>query len=59
MARLGLVWCEPDGRPIDPHDDWDEWQALLAEADMRRMPGCMMPGIPSARCWESNTWTYT
>ena len=27
-----LVWCGPDGRPIDPHDDWDEWKALLAEA---------------------------
>jgi integrase len=27
-----LVWCEADGRPIDPHDDWDEWKALLAEA---------------------------
>lgn len=19
----GLVWCQPNGRPIDPHDDWD------------------------------------
>jgi hypothetical protein len=27
-----LVWCEPNGRPIDPHDDWEEWKALLAEA---------------------------
>jgi site-specific recombinase XerD len=27
-----LVWCTPDGSPIDPHDDWDEWKALLAEA---------------------------
>jgi integrase len=27
-----LVWCQPGGHPIDPHDDWDEWKALLAEA---------------------------
>src|SRR5215467_9659816 len=32
----GLVWCEPDGRPIDPHDDWDEWKALLAEAGITK-----------------------
>jgi len=30
----GLVWCMPDGSPIDPHDDWDEWKALLAEAEI-------------------------
>jgi site-specific recombinase XerD len=27
-----LVWCGPQGRPIDPHDDWEEWKALVAEA---------------------------
>jgi len=27
-----LVWCGPQGQPIDPHDDWEEWKALLAEA---------------------------
>jgi integrase len=31
-----LVWCMPDGRPIDPHDDWDEWKALLAEANITK-----------------------
>jgi integrase len=31
-----LVWCMPDGRPIDPHDDWDEWKALLAEAGIKK-----------------------
>jgi hypothetical protein len=31
-----LVWCGPDGRPIDPHDDWGEWKALLAEADITK-----------------------
>ncbi|WP_405018271.1 site-specific integrase [Kitasatospora sp. NBC_00070] len=27
-----LVFCRPDGRPIDPHDDWEEFKELLAEA---------------------------
>lgn len=31
-----LVWCELDGRPIDPHDDWDQWKALLAEAGITK-----------------------
>jgi integrase len=31
-----LVWCEPGGRPIDPHDDWDLWKALLAEAGIAK-----------------------
>lgn len=24
-----LVWCEPDGAPIDPRDDWQAWTDLL------------------------------
>ncbi|WP_308126197.1 tyrosine-type recombinase/integrase [Nonomuraea ceibae] len=24
-----LVWCHPDGRPIDADQDWDEWKELL------------------------------
>jgi integrase len=31
-----LVWCQPNGRPIDTHDDWDEWKALLAEAGITK-----------------------
>jgi integrase len=31
-----LVWCMPDGRPTDPHDDWDEWKALLTEAGIKK-----------------------
>ena len=31
-----LVWCRPDGRPIDTHDDWEEWKALLAEAGITK-----------------------
>jgi site-specific recombinase XerD len=31
-----LVWCGPQGQPIDPHDDWEEWKALLAEAGIKK-----------------------
>lgn len=27
-----VVFAEPDGRPLDPRRDWDEWASLLAEA---------------------------
>ena len=30
-----LVFCEADGRPIGPRDDWEEWKTLLAEAGVR------------------------
>jgi integrase len=30
-----LVWCQPTGQPIDTHDDWDEWKALLGEAAIK------------------------
>jgi site-specific recombinase XerD len=30
--ELDLIWSQPNGRPVDTHDDWDEWKALLAEA---------------------------
>lgn len=28
----GVVFCEPDGRLIDPREDYDEWVSILAEA---------------------------
>lgn len=31
----GFVWCQPNGRPIGAHADWDEWKALLKEANVR------------------------
>jgi integrase len=31
----GLVFCQPNGRPIDPRRDWAAWKALLATADVR------------------------
>lgn len=28
----GLIFCQPNGRPIDPRQDWAEWRSILAEA---------------------------
>ncbi|MGW0838372.1 tyrosine-type recombinase/integrase [Streptomyces prunicolor] len=30
--EYNLVFCRPDGSPIDPHDDWEEFKELLEEA---------------------------
>lgn len=30
-----LVLCQPDGRPVDPRDDFTEWKALLDSAGVR------------------------
>lgn len=32
----GLVWCQPNGQPVDPHVDWEEWKALLIEAGITK-----------------------
>jgi integrase len=29
-----LVFCQPNGRPIDPRADWQEWADILAEAGL-------------------------
>lgn len=34
-----LVWCHPDGSPIDPRDDWAAWTALLAKAGVEHVSG--------------------
>jgi hypothetical protein len=31
-----LVWCQPNGRPADPHVDWEDWKALLKEAGITK-----------------------
>lgn len=31
----GLLFCQPNGRPIDPRDDWAEWGGLLKAAGVR------------------------
>ena len=28
----GLVFCQPDGAPLDPRADWQDWSDILAEA---------------------------
>lgn len=30
-----LVFCQPDGSPIDPRRDWSDWKSILDEADVR------------------------
>ncbi|MET8862296.1 site-specific integrase [Nonomuraea sp. NPDC004580] len=30
-----LVFAQPNGRPIDPRDDWDDWKELLDVAGVR------------------------
>jgi integrase len=32
-----FVSCQPNGRPIGNHADWDEWRALLAQAGIRQV----------------------
>jgi integrase len=31
----GFVFCQPNGRPIDPRADWRAWKALLVQAGVR------------------------
>lgn len=31
----GLVWCQPNGRPIDARADWEEWKEILDLAGVR------------------------
>lgn len=35
-GALDLVFAQPDGRPIDPRADWQDWVDLLDEADVPR-----------------------
>ena len=32
---MGLVFCQPDGRPLDPRGDLRQWKRLLAKAGVR------------------------
>jgi site-specific recombinase XerD len=32
-----FVWCQPNGRPIGAHADWDEWKALLKTTGIREV----------------------
>jgi integrase len=33
--KHGFVFAHPDGRPLDPGDDFDDWKGLLAAAGVR------------------------
>jgi len=33
----GFVWCQPNGRPIGNHADWDEWRTLLKATGIRQV----------------------
>jgi integrase len=33
-TNYDLVFCQPNGRPIDPRRDWDEWAAILSAAGL-------------------------
>ncbi len=50
-----LVFCQPNGRPIDPRADWAEWGA----APMFTRSGCTMAGTPPARCSSNRASTST
>ncbi len=30
-----LVWCQPNGYPIDTHVDWEEWKEILNKASIK------------------------
>lgn len=34
-ADLDLVFCQPNGQPIDPRADWEEWGEVLKAAGVR------------------------
>ncbi|WP_203794481.1 tyrosine-type recombinase/integrase [Actinoplanes derwentensis] len=34
-AEHDLVWCQPNGRPIDARADWEEWKQILRLAEVR------------------------
>jgi len=38
-----LVFCGPDGKPVDPRDDWEEWAGIL------KMAGVPHHGVHSQR----------
>lgn len=35
--RFDLVWCEEDGSPIEPKQDWQDWQAALEKANLPKV----------------------
>jgi integrase len=33
-ADLDLIFTTPLGQPVDPRQDWDDWEEILIEADV-------------------------
>ena len=42
-----FVWCQPNGRPIGNHADWDGWNALLKRPESAGF-ACTTPGHTAA-----------
>jgi len=49
----GLVFCQPNGRPVDPRHDHRAWRSLLVGAGVRPVR-CTTSATPRQRsCWPS------
>lgn len=48
-----LVFCQPNGRPINPRADWGEWKELLRDAGVGDYP------LHAARHGAATTWLAT
>ena len=51
-----LVFCQPNGRPLDRTEDWKAWKALLAKAGVHD-GACMTHVTPPGRSWRSRGCT--
>ncbi len=56
-----LVFAQPNGRPVDPRDDWEEWKTLLklaGVADARVHDGRHTAGTSRALTsgWFRRSW---
>lgn len=63
----GWMFCQLNGRPIDPRRDYEEWKALLAEAGVREArlhdarhtaaTVLLLLGVPERAAMESMGWS--
>ncbi len=52
-----LVWCMPDGNPLDAGDDWDEWKEILKEADIDKDARVHDARHTAATLHSNRAWT--
>jgi len=45
-------WCQPNGRPIGVHADWDEWNALLKTTAIRLWGSITGSGLGGLPGWD-------